>query len=69
MSILLIAILFWLGTWAFNEWLVRREIKSGQLIRLRNIIVPILFGAALFAATAVANVAFRQAHRRTRAGG
>ena len=31
--------------------------------------VPILFGAALFTATALANVAFRQAHRRLTAGG
>ncbi len=49
MKIFLTAIAFWLVAWAINEWLVRRKIRSNLLLQLRNIIVPVLFGAALLA--------------------
>lgn len=40
------AIVFWLGAWAINEWLVRLKAK-GVAARIVNFIVPVLFGAAL----------------------
>jgi NitT/TauT family transport system permease protein len=40
------AIVFWLGAWAVNEWLVRLKAK-GVAARIVNCIVPVLFGAAL----------------------
>ncbi len=49
MKIFLTAIAFWLVAWAINEWLVRRKIRSSLLLQLRNIVVPVLFGAALLA--------------------
>ncbi|TCP85104.1 NitT/TauT family transport system permease protein [Rhizobium sp. PP-CC-2G-626] len=47
MNAILPAILFWLGAWALNEWLVRRKPASkaaGSAIRL---VVPVLFGVSL----------------------
>ena len=49
MKLFLIAIAFWLSTWIFNEWLVRRNLRSTAMQRLRDLIVPFLFGAALLA--------------------
>ncbi len=40
------AIVFWLGAWAVNEWLVRLKAR-GVAARIVNFIVPVLFGAAL----------------------
>ena len=49
MKLFLIAIAFWLGAWIFNEWLVRRNLRSTAMQRIRDLIVPFLFGAALLA--------------------
>jgi NitT/TauT family transport system permease protein len=40
------AIIFWLGAWAANEWLVRLEAK-GMAARAVNVVVPLLFGLSL----------------------
>ncbi|MCO6392190.1 ABC transporter permease subunit [Aliihoeflea aestuarii] len=40
------AVAFWLVTWAINEWLVRVRAR-GIAARLINVLVPVLFGAAL----------------------
>jgi len=58
MGILYAAVAFWLIAWAFNEWLVRRDIRVPMLSRARNIIVPVLFGAALLALWEGATVAY-----------
>ncbi|AMM83725.1 ABC transporter permease [Martelella sp. AD-3] len=41
------AIAFWLGGWAFNEWLVRQKFSSPALNRLAWFAVPVIFGAAI----------------------
>nr|WP_272212268.1 ABC transporter permease [Marinicella sp. W31]MDC2878180.1 ABC transporter permease [Marinicella sp. W31] len=41
------AIAFWLGGWAFNEWLVRQKFSNPLLNRLAWLAVPLIFGAAL----------------------
>ena len=46
MSWIVFAIIFWLATWALNEWLVRLK-ASGNTARAINLAVPALFGAAL----------------------
>lgn len=47
MSVFLLAVLFWLAAWAFNEWLVRRQPESRTQARLIGIVVPLIFGATL----------------------
>ncbi|MEQ8449067.1 MAG: ABC transporter permease [Nitratireductor sp.] len=47
MSVFLLAVLFWLAAWAFNEWLVRRQPESRAGARLIGIAVPLIFGATL----------------------
>ncbi|TCM58316.1 NitT/TauT family transport system permease protein [Rhizobium sp. PP-F2F-G48] len=47
MNAILPAVLFWLGAWALNEWLVRRKPASKALERTLRLIVPILFGVSL----------------------
>ena len=59
MKIFLTAIFFWIFTWAINEWLVRRHINSPILERMRDIIVPVLFGAALLALWEGVTVGFK----------
>jgi len=49
MNIFIYALIFWLITWAFNEWYVRLNIRSTLFQQTRNIVVPVLFGAALLA--------------------
>ena len=48
-SPILLALLFWAVAWAINEWLVR--LSPGTMVgrRLIDIIVPLIFGAALLA--------------------
>ena len=58
MIIFIAAVLFWLIAWAINEWLVRLDIHSGILQKVRDIIVPVLFGAALLALWEGATVGF-----------
>jgi NitT/TauT family transport system permease protein len=41
------AVLFWLGAWALNEWLVRLRLKNGRGRDAVNLIVPLLFGVSL----------------------
>ncbi|QQM31648.1 ABC transporter permease [Martelella lutilitoris] len=41
------AIAFWLGGWAFNEWLVRQKFSNPALNRLAWFAVPVIFGAAI----------------------
>ncbi|TNB48368.1 ABC transporter permease [Martelella lutilitoris] len=43
----LFAIAFWLGGWAFNEWLVRQKFSNPVLNRLAWFAVPVIFGAAI----------------------
>ncbi|CZT35932.1 ABC transporter permease [Rhizobium sp. 9140] len=47
MNAILPAILFWLGAWALNEWLVRRKPASKAAERAIRLAVPILFGISL----------------------
>ncbi|PSM17711.1 ABC transporter permease [Nitratireductor sp. StC3] len=47
MSVFLLAVLFWLAAWAFNEWLVRRQPESRTQARLIGIAVPLIFGVTL----------------------
>ncbi|MEQ8297043.1 MAG: ABC transporter permease [Nitratireductor sp.] len=47
MSVFLLAVLFWLAAWAFNEWLVRRQPESRAQARLIGIAVPLIFGVTL----------------------
>ena len=44
---LVFAVLFWLGAWAFNEWLVRQHPKSPATRRAIGIAVPGIFGITL----------------------
>jgi len=46
-GILVFAILFWLGAWAVNEWLVRLRPAGAVSRRAIGIAVPLLFGMAL----------------------
>ncbi|AJY47717.1 ABC transporter permease [Martelella endophytica] len=41
------ALVFWLGGWAFNEWLVRQNFSNRTLNRIAFFIVPVIFGASL----------------------
>lgn len=45
----LTAVVFWLAAWAANVWLARLKPKSATLAQLINILIPVLFGAALIA--------------------
>ncbi|WP_420407113.1 ABC transporter permease [Hoeflea sp.] len=45
----LAAILFWLVAWAINIWLARLRPESRAIANLINILIPVLFGAALIA--------------------
>jgi len=47
MNIFVYALIFWIISWALNEWLVRLNIRLKYFQQLRDILVPILFGAAL----------------------
>lgn len=47
MNAILPAILFWLGAWALNEWLVRRKPAARAAERAIRLIVPVLFGVSL----------------------
>ncbi|TCQ10411.1 NitT/TauT family transport system permease protein [Rhizobium sp. PP-F2F-G36] len=47
MNAILPAILFWLGAWALNEWLVRRKPASKAAERAIRLVVPVLFGVSL----------------------
>ncbi len=47
MSVFLLAVLFWIAAWAFNEWLVRRQPESRTQARLIGIAVPLIFGVTL----------------------
>lgn len=47
MNAILPAILFWLGAWALNEWLVRRKLASSAAERAIRLVVPVLFGVSL----------------------
>jgi NitT/TauT family transport system permease protein len=58
MKIFLLAVLFWLLAWAFNEWYVRRDIRSPVFQRLRDVLIPVLFGSALLAIWEGATVGF-----------
>lgn len=49
MSIFVKSLAFWVGAWIFNEWLVRLKINSSVTQRIRDIVIPVLFGAALLA--------------------
>lgn len=45
----LAAIIFWLAAWAINVWLVRQRPQNQTIASLINVIIPVLFGAALIA--------------------
>ncbi|MCC0036769.1 MAG: ABC transporter permease [Hoeflea sp.] len=45
----LAAILFWLVAWAVNVWLARLKPANQTIANLINILIPVLFGAALIA--------------------
>ncbi|WP_159950651.1 ABC transporter permease [Rhizobium sp. 18065] len=44
---LVFAVLFWLGAWALNEWLVRQHPKRLATRRAIGIAVPVIFGITL----------------------
>lgn len=44
---LVFAILFWLGAWSLNEWLVRRRPKDQTTKRAIGLAVPLIFGVTL----------------------
>ncbi|MET0600302.1 MAG: ABC transporter permease [Mesorhizobium sp.] len=46
-GILIAALVFWLAAWAFNQWLVRLEPRSGLGRRAIGIAVPVVFGVTL----------------------
>jgi NitT/TauT family transport system permease protein len=46
-GILIAALVFWLAAWAFNQWLVRLEPRSGLGRRAISIAVPVVFGVTL----------------------
>lgn len=41
------AILFWIGAWALNNWLVRQKPLTAATKRTIDIAVPLIFGAAI----------------------
>ncbi len=41
------AVLFWLATWALNEWLVRQRFQTPGAKRASSIAIPLIFGAAI----------------------
>jgi NitT/TauT family transport system permease protein len=45
----LTAIVFWLAAWAVNLWLARLKPSNQTVAGLINILIPVLFGAALIA--------------------
>ena len=45
--LLVLAVLFWLGTWALNEWLSRRKFANPMQQRTVNLLIPLLFGVAI----------------------
>lgn len=45
----ILALLFWALAWAVNEWLVRLSPRTAVGRRLIDIVVPLIFGAALLA--------------------
>ena len=47
LSILLVAVVFWLAAWAFNEWLVRQKFQNRAADRAARIAVPLVFGATI----------------------
>ncbi len=47
MWLVVLALLFWLGTWALNEWLSRRTFANHRLQRTVNLLIPVLFGVAI----------------------
>lgn len=44
LGIIIGALIFWIGAWAFNEWLVRKDKSNNPAI---GILVPVLFGVTL----------------------
>ncbi|MBC2774088.1 ABC transporter permease [Rhizobium sp. AQ_MP] len=44
---LVFAVIFWLGAWGLNEWLVRQRPKDASTKRTIALIVPLIFGATL----------------------
>ncbi len=46
-TIVIGAVLFWLATWAANEWLVRRPVETRFGARAISLAVPLLFGISL----------------------
>lgn len=48
-SPIFLALLFWAVAWAVNEWLVRQSPSTMVGRRLIDVIVPLIFGAALLA--------------------
>lgn len=47
MSWILGALIFWIAAWAINQWLSVQTIKNNALQQTVNILIPVLFGAAL----------------------
>jgi NitT/TauT family transport system permease protein len=45
----LTAIVFWLAAWAVNVWLARLRPANQTIASIINVIIPVLFGAALIA--------------------
>ena len=43
------AVVFWLVAWAVNIWLLKVRPRSGAIARIIDLVVPLLFGAALLA--------------------
>ncbi len=41
------AVMFWLATWAVNEWLSRRTFASHSVQKTVNLLIPLLFGVAV----------------------
>ncbi|WP_320194894.1 ABC transporter permease [Agrobacterium rosae] len=41
------AVLFWIATWALNEWLVRQRFQTPNSKRASSITIPLIFGAAI----------------------
>ncbi|MFT6657665.1 ABC transporter permease [Maritalea sp.] len=47
MSWILGALIFWIAAWTINQWLSVQTIKNNALQQTVNILIPVLFGAAL----------------------
>ncbi|MGB7286212.1 MAG: ABC transporter permease [Salaquimonas sp.] len=47
MSWLVFALVFWMGAWALNEWLVRQKSSRRQGFSLISLAVPLIFGITL----------------------